>query len=105
MKPIYQMNYEEFKKHCWNKWGIMVSMSYIRDHTGKVVDHRESEITVKLPTINEDGTINLVDTTEMRFRRLRDSIEFVSKKRKILKDYFKVLEQEMQKVYGEKKNG
>ena len=105
MKPIYQMNYEEFRKHCWNKWGILVSMSYITDYTGKVVDHRQSQITVELPTVNEDGTIDLINTTEARFRRLRDSIEYVSKKRKLLKDYFKILEREMSKVYGEKKNG
>ena len=94
------MTYEEFRNHCWNKWGICVGMSYITDYTGKVVDRRQSQITVKLPAVKEDGTIDLVNTTEVRFRRLRDSIEFVSKKRKLLKDYFKILEREMSKVYG-----
>ena len=105
MKPIYQMNYEEFKKLCWNKWGIMVTQTFIQDVNGKIIDHRSWETIIKLPAVNEDGTIDLINTTEVRFRRLRDSIEYVSKKRKLLKDYFKILEREMSKVYGEKKNG
>lgn len=107
MKSIYQMSYEEFKKLCWNKWGIMVTQTFIQDVNGKIVDHRSWETIIKLPTINEDGTIDLINTTDIRFRRLRDTIEYVSKKRKneLMKPYFKALEREMSKVYGEKKNG
>lgn len=105
MKPIYQMNYDEFRTMCWNRWGISVSMSYVMDVNGKIVDHRESEITVKLPEINEDGTINLVNHFLVRrFRRLREAIEFVSKNRKFLKPRFEAYEREMKKHYGEKEN-
>ena len=104
MKPIYQMSYEEFKKHCWYKWGIMVTQTFVQDVNGKIVDHRSWETIVKLPAITEEGTIDLINTTECRFRTLRDAIGFVSHKRKIMKDYFKACEREMKKEYGEKKD-
>ena len=99
MKPIYQMSYEEFKDYCWRTWGIMVSRGYISDAvTGRVTDHRESEIVIKLPTLyeDEDGTMkaNFKEPTEIKFRRLRDAIGYISKKRKneVMKPYFKTME-------------
>lgn len=103
-KPIYQMSYDEFSKHCWNTWGIMVSQKYITDMDGKIVDHRSWETIVKIPTIKDDGKIDLINTTVVSFRTLRDAIEYVSKKRKLMKDFFKACEREMNKHYGEEEN-
>lgn len=99
-KPIYQMNYEEFKKLCWESWGIMVSCGWISDvDTGRVKDHRESEIVIKMPTINfgDDGNDEAKPdfkiTTDVKFRRLRDAIGYISKKRKnpVTRNYFDLM--------------
>lgn len=99
-KPIYQMSYEEFKKLCWESWGIMISCGWISDEsTGRVKDHRESEIVIKMPTINfgddEDGEAkpDFKITTDVKFRRLRDAIGYISKKRKnpVTRNYFDLM--------------
>lgn len=104
MKPIYQMNYEEFRDHCWHRWGITIGMGYVTDCDGRVVDHRTNETTVQTPTIRDDGTVDFMDTKIRKFRRLREAIEYVSKSRKLYKPYFRILEKEMKKYYGEKEN-
>ena len=100
-KPIYQMSYEEFKKLCWESWGIMISCGWISDaSTGRVKDHRESEIIIKMPTINFLGDGEYLEarpdfkiTTDVKFRRLRDAIGYISKKRKnpVTRNYFDVM--------------
>ena len=98
-KPIYQMSYEEFKKLCWESWGIQVSCGWISDATtGRVKDRRESEIVIKMPTINfgdegEEAKPNFKITTDAKFRRLRDAIGYISKKRKnpVTRNYFDLM--------------
>ena len=104
LKPIYQMKYDEFKEHCWKTWGIMVSCQWISDAvTGKVNDHRESEIKIMMPTVNFDEEGNPVpdfkNTTDVTFRRLRDAIGYISKKRKneLTRNYFKVMQEFMKR--------
>ena len=106
-KPIYQMSYEEFKKLCWESWGIMVSCGWISDaNTGRVKDHRESEIIIKMPTISfgdngeEEAKPDFKLTTDVKFRRLRDAIGYISKKRKnpVTRNYFDVMYRFMHKL-------
>ena len=104
-KPIYQMNYEEFKCYCMDRWGIMISMSYVVDPITRIVtDHRRSVVSVQIPTINEDG-ICFMDYKRKEFSRLREAEEYVSKSRKRDKEFFKKLEEEMARIKGGSKDG
>lgn len=111
-KPIYQMSYDEFKKMCWDRWGILISCGFISDAvTGRIKDHRESEITVKMPSINysangdEEPLVDFKNTTVVKFRRLRDAIGYVSKKQKkpVTRNYFDFMERYMAKLREEYK--
>lgn len=98
MSGIYDMNYEDFKKLCWYRWGIEVSQSWPTDVYGKVTDRRKCEYTVKFPVVDDEGIHFVGDRLTLHFGKLRDAIWKISHDRKINKDYYKKLEGYMAEI-------
>lgn len=100
MSGIYDMKFDDFKRMCWDRWGIMVSQSWPTDAAGRVTDRREVVYKITFPVIDstEEGEkIRFVgdDRVILQMYKLRDVIWKISHDRKINKAYYEKLERLM----------